>query len=73
MSAEPVRTVWGLSAEGWAVWAFLLVVVSICCQEIGRFLASLSAGNCSQTDDRPSSIPAYRQEAMSARTGKWNR
>jgi hypothetical protein len=59
---QEVRTVWGLSAEGWAIGCFSLVVISICCHELGRFLASLAAGHYADeaTRERPSAIPFHR-------------
>lgn len=72
MSAD-VRYVLGLTAEGWAVAAFLLVVISICCQELGRFFASLSVVRASRivVPERRSSIPPFRAEAIRAKRGVW--
>lgn len=79
------RTVLGLTAESWAIGCFSVVVIAICCQELGRFLAHLSAAYPDAPDDgRPSSLPSFSNdtrfayakqaahvEARKARSGVW--
>lgn len=67
-----VRTVLGVTAEGWTIGLLLFAVIVICCDELGRFLASLSAVRV-RVPERRSSIPAYRVEAEKARSGMWGR
>jgi hypothetical protein len=64
-----------MTAESFWVGAFLGAAAAICCYELGRALADLSAVRVrvrEVNDSRPSSRPAFR-EAMKAKNGGWNR
>ncbi len=71
MTADVPRTLLGLTAEQFWVGAAAVVVLSICCDSIGLALARRSAARILASLDRPSALPAYRREAISARRGKW--
>ncbi len=61
-----------MTAESFWTGVFLGTVVAICCHELGRALAALSAVRVRvPVPERPSSLPAYQREAMAAKRGDW--
>jgi hypothetical protein len=49
------------------------LAVAVCCYELGDFLATCAPVRKAWTLDRPSSLPAYQQDATKARSGVWDR